>query len=82
MLDDQSLASYASIINLDEGKFKQQMAELAFASRVRSDVESGVASCVSYTPTFFINGVRHNGGYDIDTLLEAIEEAGVSLRTD
>lgn len=82
MLDAPSHASHASIINLDGCKFKQQMAERAFANRVHSDVESGVASGVSNTPTFFINGVRHDSGYDIDTLLEAIEEADVSIRTD
>lgn len=82
MLDDRSLVSYASIINLDGCKFKQQMAERDFANKVHSDVESGVASGVSTTPTFFINGVRHDGECDIDTLLEAIEEAGLSRRTD
>ncbi len=82
MLDAPSLASHAASIGLEVGKFTRQMAERAFANRVRSDVESGVESGVSNIPTFFINGVRHDGGYDIDTLLEAIEEAGVSIRTD
>jgi protein-disulfide isomerase len=36
---------------------------------------SGARSGVNGTPTFFINGVRHDGAYDFDALLEAIEYA-------
>jgi protein-disulfide isomerase len=39
---------------------------------LRADFLSGVRSGVNGTPTFFINGVRHNGGYDLETLLEAV----------
>jgi protein-disulfide isomerase len=42
---------------------------------VREDFRSGVRSGVNGTPTFFINGVRHDGSYDLATLLAAIEEA-------
>ena len=42
---------------------------------MRDDFLSGVRSGVNGTPTFFINGVRHNGGYDLPSLLEAIESA-------
>jgi protein-disulfide isomerase len=36
---------------------------------------SGVRSGVNGTPTFFINGVRHDGGYQLEDLLAAIEQA-------
>jgi protein-disulfide isomerase len=39
---------------------------------VREDFMSGIRSGVNGTPTFFINGVRHNGGYDPASLLDAI----------
>ena len=42
---------------------------------MREDFLSGVRSGVNGTPTFFINGLRHNGGWDLQSLLEAIEEA-------
>jgi protein-disulfide isomerase len=51
------------------------MSEHVHAARVREDFRSGVRSGVNGTPTFFINGVRHDGGYDLGALLAAIEEA-------
>jgi len=42
---------------------------------VRDDFMSGVKSGVNGTPTFFINGVRHDGSYDVETLLGALEAA-------
>jgi hypothetical protein len=40
--------------------------------RVREDFLSGVRSGVNGTPTFFINGRRHDGGFELPTLLAAI----------
>jgi protein-disulfide isomerase len=45
------------------------------APRVREDFVSGVRSGVNGTPTFFINDLRHDGSFDYDTLLAAIEDA-------
>jgi protein-disulfide isomerase len=42
---------------------------------VREDFLSGARSGVNGTPTFFVNGIRHNGGYDPEALLEAIGSA-------
>jgi protein-disulfide isomerase len=42
---------------------------------VRNDFLSGVRSGVNGTPTFFINGMCHNGSYDLDTLLAALRAA-------
>jgi protein-disulfide isomerase len=46
-----------------------------YLDRVRRDLVGGVRSGVGGTPTFFVNGVRHDGGYSLDELLEAIDEA-------
>ena len=46
-----------------------------YASRISEDVASADESGVSGTPTFFINGRRHYGVYDIDTLTEAVGAA-------
>jgi protein-disulfide isomerase len=50
------------------------------ASRVSEDVASADESGVSGTPTFFINGRRHYGVYDIDTLTEAVRAAKARAR--
>ena len=47
----------------------------AHLERVRADFMSGVRSGVNGTPTFFINGRRHDGSHDLETLLAAIEAA-------
>ena len=51
------------------------MAEHVHAPRVREDFVSGVRSGVNGTPTFFINGKRHDGPFDYESLVLAIEEA-------
>ncbi len=74
-LDDDHLLRYARDLGLDTGAFAEQLAAHAFAARVREDFMSGVRSGVNGTPTFFINGARHDASYDLDTLLGAIEHA-------
>jgi protein-disulfide isomerase len=46
-----------------------------FASRVKQDFLGGVRSGVNGTPTFFINGQRHNGSFEFEDLVEAVEAA-------
>ncbi|HZT44009.1 MAG TPA: thioredoxin domain-containing protein [Chthonomonadaceae bacterium] len=75
-LDDPDLVDYAGAIGLDTGRFIKDMEEGVFADRVQEDFLSGVRSGVNGTPSFFINGARHDGSYDYETLLAAIEKAG------
>lgn len=77
-LDDESLLSYAASLELDLPRFVNELSEGVHAPRVREDFLSGVRSGVNGTPTFFINGVRHNGGFDFESLFEAIESAMAS----
>jgi protein-disulfide isomerase len=51
------------------------MTEHVHTNRVHEDFLSGVRSGVNGTPTFFINGVRHDDSYELETLLAAIEAA-------
>jgi protein-disulfide isomerase len=74
-LDDTHLVQYADALNLDKETFKREMIEHVHTNRVREDFLSGVRSGVNGTPTFFINGVRHDGAYELVTLLAAIEAA-------
>jgi protein-disulfide isomerase len=54
-------------------RFTREMAEPRFRGRVGEDFLSGVHSGVNGTPTFFIKGVRHNGAFDLNSLMAAIE---------
>ena len=49
--------------------------ETGIAARIKQDVDSADLSAVSGTPTFFINGLRHYGAYDIATLSAAVKAA-------
>src|SRR5260221_9932334 len=57
---------------LDTERFKWELQNHIFAQRVSEDAESGRHSRVSGTPTFFINGIRHDDTYTLDVLLPAV----------
>ena len=72
-LEDDDLRRYAVELDLDVQQFAQDRADAGVARRIRRDVESGLASGeVRGTPTLFIDGVVHRGGYDAAALLEAL----------
>jgi protein-disulfide isomerase len=77
-LRDQDLRAYAEQAGLAVEAFDEEMAEHVHAARVREDFMSGVRSGVNGTPTFYINGARHDDSYEIDTLLAALEQAAAS----
>jgi protein-disulfide isomerase len=74
-LNPGDLVSYAAALRLDLAEFARDVNTHAFAPRVREDFLSGIRSGVNGTPTFFVNGVRHNGGWDLESLLEAVQAA-------
>ncbi len=74
-LETDSLARYGASIGLDVPVFVSELANHTHSPRVRADFIGGAKSGVNGTPTFFINGARHDGPYDFDTLLAAIERA-------
>jgi Na+/H+ antiporter NhaA len=69
------LIRYAEQLGLDIELFSSQLRKHAGANRVAEDVNSADLSGVSGTPTFFINGRRHHGAYDIATLSAAVRLA-------
>jgi Na+/H+ antiporter NhaA len=71
----RDLVGYARELALDTERFREDLRKRAFTSRVAEDVESADLSGVSGTPIFFINGRRHYGAYDIDTLSAAVRAA-------
>jgi protein-disulfide isomerase len=72
-LEDDDVRRYAGELGLDLARFDADRSGEAVLERVRRDVRSGDASGeVRGTPTLFIDGVVHRGGYDAPTLLEAL----------
>ena len=78
-LGPAALDRYARALELDMGRFADAVNQHMFAARIHADVETGVASGVEGTPTFFINGVRHEGPYDFASLLAAAGAAAPGL---
>jgi protein-disulfide isomerase len=77
-LEDDDLRRYAGELELDVGRFDSDRIGVDVLQRVGRDVQSGIESGeVHGTPTLFIDGVVHRGGYDAIVLLEALasEEA-------
>jgi Na+/H+ antiporter NhaA len=71
----KDLLGYASQLDLDVDAFRDHLRRRAGASRVAEDVDSADLSGVSGTPTFFVNGRRHQGAYDVETLSAAVSAA-------
>jgi Na+/H+ antiporter NhaA len=75
-LEPDDLIAYAGELGLDVERFADDLRDRAGAMRVADDVDSADLSGVSGTPTFFVNGRRHYGAYDIETLSAAVRAAG------
>jgi Na+/H+ antiporter NhaA len=71
----RDLLEYAKELGLDQDRFHGDLKRHAHSVRIAQDVESADLSGVSGTPTFFLNGQRHYGAYDIRTLTAAVTEA-------
>jgi protein-disulfide isomerase len=74
-LQPSDLLGYAEQLDLDLKRFRHDLRRHAGATRVAEDVDSADLSDVSGTPTFFVNGRRHHGAYDIDSLSTAVRAA-------
>jgi len=69
------LHAYAQALDLDLERFWERLRKRDYADRVERDVTSADASGVAGTPTFFINGRRHHGAYDQQSLTAAVQAA-------
>ncbi|HEY4572279.1 MAG TPA: Na+/H+ antiporter NhaA [Kribbella sp.] len=79
-LQPADLIGYAEQLGLDTERLHDDVKRHVAAARVAQDVESADTSGVSGTPTFFVNGQRHYGAYDVDTLKAAIKVARARAR--
>jgi Na+/H+ antiporter NhaA len=75
-LNRRDLIGYAEELGLDVDRFTEYLEEHDGSARIGEDVDSADLSGVSGTPTFFVNGRRHYGAYDIASLSRAVKTAG------
>lgn len=76
-LKPDQLVRHAADLGLDVDRFTRELRKRDHETRIADDVESADLSGVRGTPTFFVNGERHYGAYDIDALSEAVRLARV-----
>jgi len=74
-LSDELFSSLAKKLKLSPGDLEEAVANQAYGSHIQADFTGGVRSGVNGTPTFYINGQRHDGSYDFDSLVEALNPA-------
>jgi NhaA family Na+:H+ antiporter len=80
-LGQTQILQYAAEIDLDLDRFERELTERIYSDRVSDDLKSGIASGVHGTPTFFINGIRYDGPWDLESLMAEIQKPiGVQVR--
>ncbi len=72
-LEDADLKRFAEAVSLDVVQFEQDITQHQHLHRVEADLEGGERSGVQGTPTFYINGIRHDESWEQEALLAAIE---------
>lgn len=76
-LGDQSVAlAYAEKLGLDTQRFEREIAQHVNQKRIRNDFMGGVKSGVNGTPTFYVNGTRHDGDAIAKALVDALNRTG------
>lgn len=70
------LLKYAKSLNLSPEALKTAIEDQTFAKKLQQDFMSGIRSGVNGTPTFYINGQRHNDSFEYEVLRDAIDAKG------
>jgi formate-nitrite transporter family protein len=82
-LDDAHLGEYAAALKLDVDRVNRELHAHVYDRHIQADIEGAAHSGVHGTPTFFINGLKHEGSATFDDLLAAIrEEVGTEVVSD
>jgi protein-disulfide isomerase len=76
-LQDERLFELAVQIGLSTHQLRRSLDSETYLGRIDLDFREGIRSGVNGTPTFFINGVRHDGSFDFDTLLRALAQRAI-----
>jgi protein-disulfide isomerase len=69
------LLSLAGALGLSETELRDALLAGTYRPKVRADFLGGVRSGVNGTPTFFVDGHRHEGSFAFDSLVTAIERS-------
>ena len=77
-LSDAHLIEYAKSVGLDTDLLDREMKAGTYTKRIEEDLDSGDASGLEGTPTFYINGQYYDGAYNVDAFQEALEQAAGS----
>ncbi len=73
-LERKNLIGYAEALELDVDRFRRELKKRVYEDRVREDFRRGVQNGVYKTPGLFLNGVRHDGAWDSETLLRVLTQ--------
>ena len=74
-LKTNQLHGYAERLRLDMARYTAELDDQVYLQRVREHQRSGRDSGARGTPTFFVNGRRHYGAYDLESLTAAVKVA-------
>jgi protein-disulfide isomerase len=80
-LGDPLFEELAKTLKLSPVALRESLQKRTFETRVRADFNGGVRSGVNGTPTFFINGHRHDASFEFDALVSAIQGAMSKAKT-
>lgn len=72
--DPKVALAHAKKLGLDTQRFEREIAQHVYRKRIEEDFNGGVRSGVNGTPTFYINGVRHDGEAVAEALVEALKQ--------
>ncbi len=73
-LEDEDLVAFAQELGLNLNKWRRDFSSEQVTTKIEEDLSSGIRSGVNGTPTFFINGERHDGSFEYEELLAALQE--------
>src|SRR5881628_2431551 len=74
-LGDHSVAlAHAKKLGLDTQKFEREISQHVYQKRIKDDFMGGVRSGVNGTPTFYVNGVRHDEDAIAKALIEGLNQ--------
>jgi len=80
-LEDEDLFHYARELDLDMEQFESEFNNRVHADRIKEDFRGGIKSGVNGTPTWYINEMRYDGAWDIESMLDAIQKPmGVKIQ--
>jgi protein-disulfide isomerase len=79
-LDPVTLIAALAGMGLDGQAIAAELRNHEFLDKVQSDFVSGVRSGVNGTPTFFLNGMRYEGGHSLPELMTAVDAANAATR--